>query len=109
MTNSEKLAAAKMRCEPEGHTLDATALVNEAWLKLNTESFASKSGFLRAAAVAMRRILIDHARAKNAAKRGGGLRVDHDLDRLAQPRRDDDLSSLDEALNRLAVVQPQVA
>ena len=104
-----RLAAAKMRNEPEGHTLDATALVNEAWLKLNEESFASRSGFIRAAAVAMRRILVDHARAKNAAKRGGGLRVDHDVDRLAQPERHDDLEALDESLSRLAQVQPQVA
>src|SRR3954465_14649975 len=66
-----KLAAARMAAESPGHTLDATALVNEAWLKLNADSFSSKSGFVRAAAVAMRRILVDHARAKKAEKRGG--------------------------------------
>lgn len=51
-----KLAAARMAAEDSGHTLDATALVNEAWLKLNADSFASKSGFFRAAAVAMRHV-----------------------------------------------------
>jgi len=57
-----KLAAVRMAAEAPGHTLDATALVNEAWLKLNADSFSSKSGFFRAAAVAMRRTLVDHAR-----------------------------------------------
>ena len=104
-----KLAAARMATESPGHTLDATALVNEVWLKLNADSFSSRSGFFRAAAVAMRRILVDHARAKNAGKRGGGQRVDYDFDRLAQPERDDELEALDESLSRLAQAQPQVA
>jgi len=104
-----KLAASRMVAESPGHTLDATALVNEAWLKLNADSFASKSGFFRAAAVAMRRILVDHARSKNAGKRGGGQRVDYNFDHLAQPERDSELDSLDESLSRLALVQPHVA
>src|SRR5260221_9077247 len=67
-----KLAAAQMAREKPGHTLDATALVHEAWLRLGGErSFESKSHFLRAAAEAMRRILVDHARTKRADKRGG--------------------------------------
>ena len=67
-----RLAAAKMRSESPEHTLNATALVHEVFLKLGSdESFASKSGFLRAAAVAMRRILVDHARSRIAIKRGG--------------------------------------
>src|SRR4051794_23450786 len=72
------LAAAKLAREPDGHTLDATALVHEAYLKLGGEqSFAGKSAFMRAAAEAMRRVLVDHARAKRADKRGGGRkRVD---------------------------------
>ena len=56
-----KLAQAKIACEKPGHTLDATALVHEAFLKLGGErSFASKSDYLKAAATAMRRILVDH-------------------------------------------------
>ena len=103
-----RLAASKMRNEGDGHTLDATALVNEAWLKLNEESFSSKTGFLRAAAVAMRRILVDHARAKKADKRGNGRRVDVDVERLGRPQTDPRLDELDEALTRLAAVQPRI-
>src|SRR5262245_38524749 len=70
-----RLAAAKLAQEKPGQTLDATALVHEAFLRLNpTTSFASKSQFLRAAAVAMRRILVDRARRDGAAKRGGSWR-----------------------------------
>src|SRR5687767_13156061 len=66
-----RLAAAKLAGEPAGHTLDATALVHEAYLRLGGAAFEERSGFLRAAAVAMQRILVDHARRKRAAKRGG--------------------------------------
>src|SRR5262245_10925965 len=67
-----RLAAAKMADERADHTLSATALVHEAWLRLRTEdAFASKSHYFRAAAEAMRRILVDHARKRNADKRGG--------------------------------------
>jgi len=56
-----RLAAARLAHEPDGHTLDATALVHEAFLKLGTEqSFATNSAFTRAAAEAMRRVLVDH-------------------------------------------------
>lgn len=105
-----RLAATKMAGEPDGHTLDATALVHEAFLKLGGESFATRSGFLRAAAVAMRRILIDHARAKRADKRGGSRRqVAVEPDQLAAARPDDDLLAVDEALTRFAAVDPQAA
>src|SRR6202790_5530804 len=68
-----KLAAAKMVAEAPGHTLNPTALVHEAYLRLTGEqSFESRSHFIRAAAEGMRRILVDRARARNAAKRGGG-------------------------------------
>lgn len=103
------LAAARISTEKPGHTLDATALVNEVWLKLDGESFSSRSGFFRAAAVAMRRILVDHARAKNAVKRGEGRRVDYDWEQLAQPEPDRELEALDDALCRLADLQPAVA
>ena len=70
-----RLASAKLAGEPAGHTLDATALVHEAYLRLGDAAFADRSGFLRAAAVSMQRILVDHARRKRAAKRGGSRRV----------------------------------
>jgi RNA polymerase sigma factor (TIGR02999 family) len=105
-----RLAAAKLATERPGHTLDATGLVHEAFLKLGGErSFASRTDYLRAAAAAMRRILVDHARARNAAKRGGGKRVDLEPDELAESIADDQIEALDELLNRLAAERPQVA
>ena len=106
-----RLAAAKMAGEKPGHTLDATALVHEAYLRLTSgQSFASRSHFLRAAAEAMRRILVDHARARNAFKRGGeGRRVELELDHLAISQAADDLEALDEALSRFAGEHPQQA
>ena len=67
-----KLASAKLTAEKPGHTLDATALVHEAWLKLSNASieWADRTHFLRTAATAMRRILVDRARAKLAARVG---------------------------------------
>lgn len=104
-----RLAAGKMAHEPDGHTLDATALVHEAFLKLGGESFASRSAYLRAAAVAMRHILVDHARAKRADKRGGGRRADVEPDHLPAPTADADVLAVDDALARFAAVDPQAA
>ena len=105
-----KLASAKMAMEQPGHTLNATALVHEAYLKLTgARSFESKSHFLRAAAEAMRRILVDHARARNAAKRSTGRRIEADLEQVAYDAIDADVEALDEALTRLAVKYPQQA
>jgi RNA polymerase sigma factor (TIGR02999 family) len=105
-----KLAAAKLAGEKPGHTLDATALVHEAYLKLGGQrSFATRSDYLRAAAQAMRRILIDHARAKNAAKRSGGKRVQLEADHLVSDPPDGDLEALDEALTRFAAEHPRLA
>jgi RNA polymerase sigma factor (TIGR02999 family) len=105
-----KLAAAKLALEKPGRTLDATALVHEAFLKLGGErSFASKSDYLKAAAHAMRRILVDRARARNAAKRDGGRRVDLESHHLAVPPPDDNAEALDGALTLLAVEHPQIA
>jgi RNA polymerase sigma factor (TIGR02999 family) len=96
-----KLAAAKMVGEPAGHTLDGTALVHEAFLRLGADqSFSSKSAFLRAAAESMRRILIDHARTRRADKRGGG-RVRVELPDQPDSWPDDDLLALDQALSEL--------
>jgi RNA polymerase sigma factor (TIGR02999 family) len=105
-----KLAAAKLAGEQPGHTLDATALVHEAYLKLGGKrSFTTRRDYLQAAAQAMRRILVDHARAKNAAKRGGGRRVELEADHLVSQPPDDDLEALDDALTRLAAEHPQLA
>src|SRR5947208_1258540 len=104
-----KLGAAKMAGERPDHTLDATALVHEAWLRLRSDrSIESKCHFLRAAAEAMRRILVDRARAKRAGKRGGDRRR-VPADGLAAPSPDADLLRLDEALTRLAVEDPIAA
>jgi RNA polymerase sigma factor (TIGR02999 family) len=102
-----RLAAAKLAGEPAGHTLDATALVHEAYLRLGAAAFASKDRFVRAAAEAMRRILVDHARKKKAGKRGGGGRRFElsETDRVAVPEPDT-LLAIDEALEKLAAEDP---
>jgi RNA polymerase sigma factor (TIGR02999 family) len=96
-----------------GHTLSATALVHEAYLHLGGHAFESRRAFFAAAAVSMRRILIDHARAKTAAKRGGGRRVDLDAvaDALELARTDRcvDILIVDEALERLEAFDPDAA
>src|SRR5436190_23439988 len=95
-----KLAAAKMVSEPPGHTLDATALVHEAYLRLvGDQHFDGRGHFFAAAAEAMRRVLVNHARDRNRLKRGGG-RHRIDLDRLTglAAATDDDLLALDDAL-----------
>jgi RNA polymerase sigma factor (TIGR02999 family) len=105
-----QLAAMRMAAENPGHTLDATALVHEAYLRLTgAQSFESRSHFMRAAAEAMRRILVDHARARNAAKRGAGRRVEFDSELLAAPVPDEALEALDESLSHLAVENPKLA
>lgn len=105
-----RLAAAKLASERRGQTLNATALVHEAFLKLGGErSFATKTDYLMAASQAMRRILVDHARARNAAKRGGGWRVELESGHLATAPRDDSIEAVDEALSRLAIEHPRLA
>ena len=105
-----KLAAAKMATESPGQTLDATELVHEAYLRLTgKQAFESRSHFMRAAAEGMRRILVDHARQRNAAKRGGGKRVAFAEERAQADEPDADLVALHEALTRLAALQPKVA
>lgn len=104
-----RLAAARMATEKPGQTLDATGLVHETFLKLGGDrSFATRADYLKAAAVAMRRILVDRARARNAAKRGGGRRVDLESHHLAiEPAAD--FETLDAALSRLAIEHPRIA
>jgi RNA polymerase sigma factor (TIGR02999 family) len=106
----KRLAAARLVGENQGHSLDATALVHEAYLRLGEASFADRSSFFRAAAVAMQRILVDHARRRRAGKRGGGARtivLEGDAPSLGP---DPDLVlDVEEALARLAVEDPSSA
>jgi RNA polymerase sigma factor (TIGR02999 family) len=108
-----KLAAARMSRESAGHTLQPTALVHEAWLKLvhdGGRTWQNRSHFYRAAAIAMRRILIDRARQKSSVKRAGGWqRLDiADLD-LAAASPDDHLLLIDESLKQLEIDDPESA
>jgi RNA polymerase sigma factor (TIGR02999 family) len=107
-----KLAAARMASERADHTLDATALVHEAYLRLvGDQHFEGRAHFFAAAAEAMRRVLVDHSRNRARLKRGGGGTHRIDLDRLTEPAAatDDELLALDEALERLARQYPQAA
>ena len=103
-----KLAAVKLAQEKPGQTLQATALVHEAYLRLigndDSQKWNSRGHFFGAAAEAMRRILVDSAKRKQSAKRGGHvLRVGLSDDQIVAPSRNIDLIALDEALSRLAV------
>jgi len=108
-----KLAASKMAREAPGQTLQATALVHEAWLKLaggEAVAFNGKAHFFGAAAEAMRRILIDRARRKAAQRHGGGQqRVDVEEIQIAAPGPDDELLAVNEALDKLAAQDPAKA
>ena len=102
-----KLAAARFSQEKPGQTLQATALVHEAYLKLvdvkQTQHWNSRGHFFAAAAEAMRRILLNRARDKGRIERGGQLqRIDLDKIELAADSPDDQLLALDEAIERLA-------
>jgi len=103
-----KLAAARMAAEAPGHTLNATALVHEAFLRLvGDHHFADRSHFFRVAAEAMRRILIDHARQKRRIRHGGDReRVPLSEVEVAAEPPADQLLALDEALARFATVEP---
>ncbi len=105
-----KLAAHKMANEPAGQTLQPTALVHEAWLRLvgnEAARFANRSHFIAAAAEAMRRILIDRARSKHQLRRGGDRqRVDLESVTVALEDADETVLAVDEALERLAACDP---
>jgi RNA polymerase sigma factor (TIGR02999 family) len=109
-----KLAAARMAAESPGHTLQPTALVHEAYLRLvgsaDEKLWDHRGHFFAAAAEAMRRILIENARRKDSPKHGGGRgRADYAADDLAAPERPDELLAVDEALAGLAATDPQAA
>jgi RNA polymerase sigma factor (TIGR02999 family) len=108
-----RLAAHKMANEPPGHTLQPTALVHEAWLRLagsGQQTWQNRAHFFGAAAEAMRRILIDAARRKRALRHGGGQqRLDiQELD-IADTKKDDDLLALNDALEKFAAEDSQKA
>jgi RNA polymerase sigma factor (TIGR02999 family) len=109
-----RLAAQKMAHEAAGHTFQPTALVHEAWMRLGGDdapAFQNRAHFFGAAAEAMRRILIEHARGRLAKKRGAGVEV-VDLDGLeiSSPAADDDqLLAVNEALEKFTTVDPRKA
>ena len=113
-----RIARRHMRNERAGNTLQTTALVNEAYLRLvdvKNAAWQDRTHFFALSAQIMRRVLVDSARARGTAKRGGGKRVDHStaVDFDAMPdlgsQRDQGLLALDDALNELAKVDPRKA
>jgi len=109
-----KLAAAKLAQEKPGQTLEATALVHEAYVRLVGRpseaahgEWAGRAHFFAAAAEAMRRILVEEARRKGRQRHGGGLaRVHLELANVISPMPDEELLALDEAMTRLAAEEP---
>jgi RNA polymerase sigma factor (TIGR02999 family) len=109
-----QLAAQKLARETPGQTLQPTALVHEAYLRLIGEGeeprWDSRGHFFAACAEAMRRILVENARGKQAVKRGGSrARADLDMNQVAVPEVREDLLALDEALDQLAATDPEAA
>jgi RNA polymerase sigma factor (TIGR02999 family) len=109
-----QLAAARLAVEPSGNTLQPTDLVHEAYLRLvgahEGDQWDHRGHFFAAAAEAMRRILVENTRRKHRQKRGGG-RIPQALepDQIAAPEVSEDLLALDEALPRLADLNPRAA
>jgi RNA polymerase sigma-70 factor, ECF subfamily len=107
-----RLAKAYMRRERPDHTLQATALINEAYLRLVGEDidWNSRAHFIGLAAHVMRRVLVDYARARNAEQRGGGLqRVEMQEELAISAEKLDEVEELDEALKRLEKENPRQA
>lgn len=107
-----RLRAARLMQGPGAHTLQPTAVVNEAWLRLSSgmSDLESRRHFLAVAARAMRSVLVDHARSKNAQKRGGGAsRLELDATVEVFEQRSGDLVELDDALAQLESMDPQLA
>ena len=109
-----RLAAARLAGEKAGHTLQPTALVHEAYLRLvdadKGREWDGRTHFFATAAEAMRRILVDHAREKVSRKRGGErARAEFREDALAAPEASDEILAVDEALAGLAAADPQAA
>jgi RNA polymerase sigma factor (TIGR02999 family) len=105
------IASAKMAREQSGQTLQATALVHEAWLRLGDGVFHNRAHFFGAAAEAMRRILVDRARRKKCLKHGAGAEhVDVDVIEIAAPLgSEDEMLAVNDALDRLAAYDSRKA
>lgn len=106
------MAAAVLRSERPDHTLSATALVHEAYLRMpkgGEVEWQDRGHFMALACRVMRRVLVDHARRRSAAKRGGGERVTLRDDYAALPDRTLEILSLDEALSRLEALDERQA
>jgi RNA polymerase sigma-70 factor (ECF subfamily) len=107
-----RLAKSYMRRERGDHTLQPTALINETYLRLigDTTNFQNRAHFIGFAAHVMRHVLVDHARAHNAAMRGGNLRrVELEEGVAISKERSGEILALDEALNELEKVSPRQA
>jgi len=109
-----RMAHVQLRREVEGHTLDTSALVHEAYLRLgdgDANTWRDRSHFMAIAATAMRRVLVDHARRVGAAKRDGVVHAImlYDLNAPSRNLRDDRIVDLDEALTRLATLDARQA
>ena len=108
-----RIAAYKMANEASGHTLQATALVHEAWLRLagsSQQNWQNRSHFFGAAAEAMRRILVEHARKKQSLKRGAGAeRMELNESILVLSAPPDELLAVNDALDKLASEDPAAA
>ena len=109
-----RLAAQKMAQEEPGQTLQATALVHEAYIRLvdvaKAQHWDSRGHFFSAAAEAMRRILVENARRRSSIKRGGDhVRQQLSESKLAAPVYDDNILALDEAISTLAATEPVMA
>jgi RNA polymerase sigma factor (TIGR02999 family) len=109
-----RLAAQRLAQEKPGQTLEATALVHEAYLRLvdveQAQQWSCRGHFFAAAAEAMRRILVDNARRKQSKKRGGDrVRLDLDQVAAATSERADEVLDIDASLDRLAQAEPQAA
>ena len=108
-----EMAAAQLSREPAGHTLQPTALVHEAFLKLIDQrrvAWKGRTHFLAVGAQAMRRILVDHARKKKRKKRGGGRQpISLSEELTVSARQDEDVLAVDDALSELAEIDPRQA
>jgi RNA polymerase sigma factor (TIGR02999 family) len=105
-----RLAHRHLQHEPPGHTLQSTALVHEAYLRMMDQNakWRNRAHFFGIAAQMMRRVLVDHARSRGAAKRGEGIRmVTLDAGIAAPEKRDVDIEALDEALANLRKIDPR--
>jgi RNA polymerase sigma-70 factor (ECF subfamily) len=107
-----RIAGAYMQREPAGHTLQATALVHEAYMRLVDGlpgPWQNRAHFFASAAHTMREILVDHARRRHAGKRGGAnaRKVEFEFDLLISPDKLEDVIAIDEALERLAAIDPR--